>query len=245
MEVFDPIFIKLSEVYWDPFIVLAAVILVLAAFISHGRRKGFLRMLFSLASVVIAIMIGSCVTPNVAAFISEKTGFTNTVKENVASAFEEYNSVRDNSVYESQVETINSYSVPETLKSMLISNDTPEIYEKLLVSYFEDYVATYLSGLIVQILTFVVTILLIMIILKVTVLSLDFISNLPVLHFFNKLLGAFAGGAEGIFAVWLIFLILTTFVGGSLGQRFSNAVNENYILTMIYEVNPLLVFVKV
>ena len=89
MEVFDPIFIKLSEVYWDPFIVLAAVILVLAAFISHGRRKGFLRMLFSLASVVIAIMIGSCVTPNVAAFISEKTGFTNTVKENVASAFEE------------------------------------------------------------------------------------------------------------------------------------------------------------
>ena len=90
----------------------------------------------------------------------------------------------------------------------------------------------------------IVTFLVISLILHIIGGILNGIFSLPVLNLFNRVGGAALGAVQGIFVVWIIFLVLSLFWDTSWAQSGVNMVKENPVTSYLYENNLLAVFLS-
>ena len=139
-----------------------------------------------------------------------------------------------------QIKAIEMAELPEVFKSLLSDNNNDVIYEKLGVKTFAEYVGEFLSKLIIHIVAFLCTFLLVTIVLRAIIFALDIVSELPVLGFFNRLAGGVVGAAGGLIIIWLFFVVLTILYVTAFGREIYQVIQENAILNMLYENNPLM-----
>ncbi len=139
-----------------------------------------------------------------------------------------------------QIKAIEMAELPEVFKSLLSDNNNDVIYEKLGVKTFAEYVGEFLSKLIIHIVAFLCTFLLVTIVLRAIIFALDIVSELPVLGFFNRLAGGVVGAAGGLIIIWLFFVMITLLYVTAYGREIYQVIQENAILNMLYENNPLM-----
>lgn len=139
-----------------------------------------------------------------------------------------------------QIKAIEMAELPEVFKSLLSDNNNDVIYEKLGVKTFAEYVGEFLSKLIIHIAAFLCTFLLVTIVLRAIIFALDIVSELPVLGFFNRLAGGVVGAAGGLIIIWLFFVVITLLYVTAFGREIYQVIQENAILNMLYENNPLM-----
>ena len=139
-----------------------------------------------------------------------------------------------------QIKAIEMAELPEVFKSLLSDNNNDVIYEKLGVKTFAEYVGEFLSKLIIHIVAFLCTFLLVTIGLRAIIFALDIVSELPVLGFFNRLAGGVVGAAGGLIIIWLFFVVITLLYVTAFGREIYQVIQENAILNMLYENNPLM-----
>ena len=139
-----------------------------------------------------------------------------------------------------QIKAIEMAELPEVFKSLLSDNNNDVIYEKLGVKTFAEYVGEFLSKLIIHIVAFLCTFLLVTIVLSAIIFALDIVSELPVLGFFNRLAGGVVGAAGGLIIIWLFFVVITLLYVTAFGREIYQVIQENAILNMLYENNPLM-----
>ncbi|MDD3415378.1 MAG: CvpA family protein [Lachnospiraceae bacterium] len=216
-----------------------AVIIVITVSTIHGYRKGFIRIIITLISLILTIWLVSVVTPYITTYMMNHTDVYEKIKDHVEESFEEENSRRDNTIAENQIETINSYQIPSIVKNSLISNNNENVYGSLMVSAFEGYISGYIARMIINLMAFVCTFLMIYIFLKMTFLSMELIGKLPIIKGLNKLVGGVAGFAEGILLVWIGFLAATIFAGNEIGMKFFTLIDSSYFLSFLYNNNIL------
>ena len=139
-----------------------------------------------------------------------------------------------------QIKAIEMAELPEVFKSLLSDNNNDVVYEKLGVKTFAEYVGEFLSKLIIHIVAFLCTFLLVTIVLRAIIFALDIVSELPVLGFFNRLAGGVVGAAGGLIIIWLFFVVITLLYVTAFGREIYQVIQENAILNMLYENNPLM-----
>ncbi|MCC8047201.1 MAG: CvpA family protein [Clostridiales bacterium] len=139
-----------------------------------------------------------------------------------------------------QSEIINALPVPQMIKNMLINNNNEETYASLDVSGFQEYLVESLSTLILNAISFLVTILLVNLALRLAFLLLDVFAHLPVVGFANRLAGAALGLVEALFLLWIFFLILTVAETTDVGLSLMTMVNDSALLSWAYEANLFL-----
>ena len=139
-----------------------------------------------------------------------------------------------------QIKAIEMAELPEVFKSLLSDNNNDVIYEKLGVKTFAEYVGEFLSKLIIHIVAFLCPFLLVTIVLRAIIFALDIVSELPVLGFFNRLAGGVVGAAGGLIIIWLFFVVITLLYVTAFGREIYQVIQENAILNMLYENNPLM-----
>lgn len=219
---------------------LAAVLVILLVCTWHGYRKGFIKIIISFLSIILTFWLVSVVTPYISHYLVENTELYQGVKNQISEAFAEDNARYDNTIPENQMKTIQSYRVPEVMKTTLISNNNESMYETLMVSAFEDYVSSFVARVVLNVFAFVCTFLMITIFLRMTFFSMELLGRLPIVKGINKTAGLFLGFAEGILIVWVLFLGATVFAGNRVGARFFEQINENAFLSLLYNCNILL-----
>lgn len=221
-------------------VLLVLVAIVLIYFTWNGFKKGFVKLMISLVSMILTFFLVATITPTVCNFITENTRADEICRERIYEALLEKNSARENLTKDEQEETIRSYSFPEMLKRSLIEHNTEEEYKSLIVTAFADYVSGFLSKLLIKIAAFLFTYAMIMVLLQITFFSLDAITKIPVIHGINQLSGLCFGLLEGLFIVWMIFCILL-FV---MKDDFYSLIYQSKFLTLIYEENPIFKFLR-
>lgn len=221
---------------WLLMIVLA--ILIVNALI--GRKVGFIKIVFSLTSLIITLILTTMISPTVNDLMKGNEKFYNLVieKVEVLIPFEE----KDTKTNE-QVAYIEELPLPQTIKDMLIENNNTDIYKKLAVKSFKEYVSNYLASVVINAMAFILTFIVILALLWIISIALNIISKLPILNQINKTAGMLAGLIQGLIIVWIFFLIITVFGGTELGQEALKLVEENEILTFLYSNNFLLNFI--
>ena len=221
---------------WLVIIVLA--ILIVNAFI--GRKVGFIRTVFSLCSMIVAVILTIWINPYVNDFMrgNEK------IYQGISSQVEKMITLSEKQADTSeQVSIIEGMHLPQSLKDSLIENNNAQAYKALAIDNFNDYVVSYLTGLIINAMSFIITFVVILIILWVLCFTLNIISKLPLLNQINKSAGFIAGLIHGLIVVWLFFILITVFGSTQIGQQGLEMIGESQILNLIYNNNFILQFI--
>lgn len=139
-----------------------------------------------------------------------------------------------------QIREIENSMLPGFVKQLLLENNNSAIYEELGVISFPKYVAAYMSRMIINIASFLVTFILVIIIVKALMVAVDILGDLPVLGFVNHLGGAIVGLLTALLIVWLLFLIMTVAYATVAGSACFEMIEDSQLLTFLYVKNPLL-----
>lgn len=220
---------------WLLILVLAIVIL----FTLHGYHKGFIRVFFSLFSIILTIILVSSITPVVKQFLKEETPLYTTLKEKYIEKMESNEEDEETGAGEQEMEY---YGVPGILVHSLLQENSNNIEELKSQgqNVIYEYIGGYIAELTISLISFVVVFLAVTIFLRLTIFTLDIIANLPILKGFNKFAGLFAGFTEGVIIVWIIFLVITMFIGSEIGTKLGELIYQSRLLTYIYNNNYLL-----
>lgn len=246
------------------------VIIIFAIFLLRGYRKGFIKSLASMASIIVSLVLVHFATPYVTDFLKTQTpvydyilkkcqntfDMTDSTDTNDASARSEKDAdgqaaqqggapsptgtASGNIGTALQEQVIENLPIPAALKTLLKENNTPQRYTELAVKTFSEYVPGYMANLILSILSFVATWLLVISFMWLAVMMLDVISGLPVIHGINQILGLVLGFAQGLVVVWIGFLIITVFSNTDAGRQLMAMIAESPVLETLYDSNILL-----
>ena len=252
-------------------ILTGIVVIILLLFMIRGYRRGLIKSLASVISLVASVALVSFVTPYVSQFLQEQTPVYTYVMEKCQESFtvsleEEESTQKKEEVTEGtislsteketesdpvkqitgelnsqmQKKAIEELQIPDMLKNLLLNNNTEKTYKELAVNSFNDYVPKYMANLIMNIISFVVTWLIVVSFIWLAVMTLDVIANLPVIHGINQLLGLLLGAMQGLVIVWIGFLVITIFGSTPAGKQLLEMIEKSALLNQIYDINVFL-----
>lgn len=213
------------------------VLLILLAFALNGWRRGFVRVFTRMFFFLVSAALVYFATPYISQFLKDYTPVYETVREGCREMLEEDKPI------DSRLEQkmfIEEMQLPEILKKQMIQQNNDESYQGMNVTEFSDYLTGYMANLIINLLTFVITLILVNLLLRMTVLTLNNLSKLPVLHSLNQSMGAAFGLLQGLCVVWVAFLLITAFGNTGAGARLMEMIHESPILNTLYNVNIFL-----
>lgn len=209
-------------------------------------QRGMVRTAFSVCSVVLTLILGAVVNPYVSGFLTEKTPVYDTVqekcKESISGALEEQ--LEQQTDKEKQEQFIQELPLPENLKDILIKNNTEQGYNHLVAQSFGEYLSHSIAQMAVGAISLIFTFVLISIAMNILCGVLNSVFSLPVLSFINRMGGAGLGIIQGIFFVWLVFLIITLFWDAAWAKEAAELVQENSLTKYLYDHNILLHFLS-
>ena len=145
---------------------------------------------------------------------------------------------------EKENRVIDSFGFPDLITNSIKSNNTSEIYDRLAVTLFKDYISGYLSALSIKAGTFVGLFIILAVIELVLFLTISILEKIPVLRTFNRLLGMATGITLALVFVWIFFIAVMMFFGRSFGSWVFAQVRSSRILTYLFNNNILFELVK-
>jgi uncharacterized membrane protein required for colicin V production len=220
-------------------VLIILAILVINAII--GMKVGFVKTVFSLCFMIVAVILTIWINPYVNNFMRGNDQISGSISTKVETVLHLENEKEAD--VSGQTEQIEGLSLPQSIKDSLVKNNTADVYEALSVNSFKKYVTTYLSGIIINALAFIITFLVILIALWIVSIALDLISKLPLINQINKTAGLLAGIVHGLVIIWLFCILVTVFGGTEFGQKALQMIGESQFLSFIYNNNFLLQFV--
>ncbi len=227
---------------------LTAVLLVLLFGAIRGYMKGFLRIAVWFAGLIAALFIVTKISPYVSDFLINNTTLYDKLKAKIVTAYEnrDVNELPDSAAAgdAGEDEAIDAFGFPQLISDSLKTNNKSDIYEKLAVSLFKEYIAGYLSALSIKAGTFVGLFLLLAITECVIILAIKILEKIPVLRTFNRLLGMAGGITLSLVMIWLFFIAAMMFLGNSLGSWIFAQVKASRFLTYLFNNNILFDLVR-
>ncbi|NLO09998.1 MAG: hypothetical protein GX129_09065 [Clostridiales bacterium] len=210
---------------WLLIIVLG--IIIVNAFI--GRRIGFVKIVFSLFSFIMALMITAWISPSVNGMLKNNESFYEKASQRVEDMlFKEQAEATD------EEDIIESLPLPKSIKESLLENKAKQ------EANIKSYITAHVTDIAINALAFVITFAVVFVGLWVISIALNIISKLPILNQLNKLTGLLVGGLQGVIIVWILFIIITIFSGTELGGTASEQIESSVILSFLYDKNFLL-----
>ncbi len=221
-------------------LVVVAIILTGSALV--GRRVGFIKTVFSLFSLIVAIFVTIWIHPFVSDFMRNNEKLNEYIAQKVEKVLLVEADDKEPTLNE-EVSYIEKLPLPQSIRDTLIQNNNKEVYKTLATDTFKDYLSSYLTRIIINGLSFVGTFFAILVILWAACFALNIISKLPILNQVNKSAGLLAGLVHGLAIVWVFFIVITVFGGTDIGRDALRMIEENQVLSFIYDNNLLLGFV--
>jgi len=238
---------------------LAGVILILIIFALIGWRKGVIRLVLSLVSMII--------TPLATTAIKNNTNIDENIAQSIYTVLYENKEVDeyfedkqvltggvDISQVESHIQTVtdvvaevgDKINLPESLTEAVKAMPDSE-----LMSVIREYgeasvkeitirlIALRLADIVLTAIAYLVIMVVVSIVLRVVVAATGLIRRLPVIKQADKLGGLIVGLVEGIAVVWIFFTVVTAISGTQAASNILVQIHGNAILEALYNCNPI------
>lgn len=139
-----------------------------------------------------------------------------------------------------QIAAIEGADLPDVFKNLLLENNNSEVYQKLGVTTFAEYVSKYFAKLVIEIIAFLITFLFATIVIRAVVFALDFVTALPVLGILNRLAGVLVGSTISFIIVGILFIVITLLYTTTIGKQAMGMIREDQILSFLYDNNIIM-----
>ncbi len=219
------------------------ILVIIGLSILNGFIKGFIKTLFGLTSLLIAVILTWMITPYVSQMVIDETSFDEMISEKVVELLDIEKLVNVSMNTEEATDAIEGLSLPGNLVESLIENYTPQIIEGLNSSGVGDYIGGALSVVAVNALVYLVVFVVISLALNAVVTLLDLVARLPVLKQMNKAGGVAIGLVIGVVIVWIGTLGLSFVISIQSTSTLSELIESSVFTKLFYYNNPLQHFV--
>lgn len=233
----------------ENWLLIVVGIIFLISFI-WGMSQGVLRIAVSLFATVVTIVLVTVLVPTACDFVEEKTSIGATVSSVIVSAITPSDNTDTGSAdpeegtkelsQQEQVNAVEGSPFPVFVKKNLLENNNSEIYSRLGVNTFYDYVGSYVGNLIIRIVVFLLVYAVLRVFIRIIMNMIDVISELPVLRGVNRLTGGIVGLGIGLVSVWIFFLVITIIYATAFGQECFRQIEGNAVLSMLYQNDVIL-----
>ena len=213
-----------------------------------GYKRGFLKIVVSLVSTLLCIVLVMFISPSVSKWIQESTPLRETIQNKcVEWIVPDGESVEDllqlDLSRENERTLIEGADLPEVLQNMLWENNNSEAYAALGAETFGEYIGAYVAKVIADVVAFLVTFIAVFIIIRVVLGMLKIVDKIPLVGGTNRLLGGAIGADMGIFIIWILFIVITLLYNTPLGVACLEDIAESEILTKLYDSNILMKYI--
>ncbi|MGN0354161.1 MAG: CvpA family protein [Muricoprocola sp.] len=207
-------------------------------FMFRGYRKGMIRTLAASVSLIFSVVLVSFVNPYVTEFLENQTPVYQILIEKceVVVPLESVERAGE----QMQEQAIDSLPFPELIRNLLRTNNTEEVYKELAVKNLRDYITHFMADLLIKLISFVLSWLLIYCAIRVLMIVLNVVTELPVIHGVNHLLGIGLGMIEALLIVWILFLVITIVSNTELGMAWMKMIWDSKALRFLYDKNVFL-----
>lgn len=234
-----------------------AVVIVMLCCAYYGYKKGIVRIVFSIGSLIIAIALASILTPYINQYLRYNTTLYTNIEEKcielLSKSDEQGNDPQNDegsSLDDESVTTEDGQAQQTEVQSILDEQQLPtslkDSIEKMSLSVEEQAhsaqtaVAGSIADMALSAICFVATLLIIRIVLMILSRVLNIITKLPIIHGLNQFAGLVFGLAEGLLIVWIFFIFLTCILQTEFGQSCVEMIVENEVLTYLFDHNLLM-----
>ncbi|MBQ2983049.1 MAG: CvpA family protein [Lachnospiraceae bacterium] len=215
------------------YIILIGVVAVIGLFALVGYKKGMVKIVLSMIAMAVTYILAAALTIPVSMALKTATPVYTTIEESVEKMVKEAK-IDDTKLDITAIEKLN---LPSQIEEKLMDGA-----EKVTTG-FNKYLVSSISNYILKALTFFILFVVIYIVLSIIIKVFDFVSKLPLLNTVNKAGGLAVGAAQGLIIVWIGCLVITAFGDKAWAQEAFRQVNDNKLLTFIYENNPIIFLV--
>ncbi|MBQ6362321.1 MAG: CvpA family protein [Lachnospiraceae bacterium] len=223
---------------------LAAAVAVPVLFAIRGYRRGIVRSILSLVSIILTFFLVGVLQPYVSDAIEKYTPLETMVRESVEDVMKTRilnelalpgDPLGESGVFqgmeitgEQQTDWMNICEIPEGFQEGI------GVTAKEAAEDFIERVSTYITEGIMRILVFLITFAIVYLVIRFAALAVMAIAHLPGIRTVNQMLGGVFGLCEGFLVLWLITLFVTLLLPSDLGQIVISGINSNPLLAALY-----------
>ncbi len=136
-----------------------------------------------------------------------------------------------------QTRLIQNLPVPAFLKRLILTYNNSQGYTRLGAENFGDYLARFIASVILNIIAFLVTLAVVHLIVWGLLSTVDLAAHFPLLRTVNHIGGLAVGLIQGLFVVWMIFLVISLLSGTQIGIVMMEMIDESVLLRPMYQSN--------
>ncbi len=207
-------------------------IIILILFCGWGMKKGLVKSIYSLGSLILSLILALTLYPAVSDFLQESVVY-DYVQINVYKVF---NEEQNETVVDK--ETKNSLNLPGSLQETIYGT------AKEAASAVKESVAESVAVLAIKILSILVVFILVKILLWVLLKLLNAVSKLPIIRTANKLLGGITGLVYGVLLIYVILAVFTFTTTLNALNKPTELILQSKYVSVMYHQNILLNFLK-
>lgn len=130
--------------------------------------------------------------------------------------------------------------LPNMFSLETLAGTDSDIYRMLYLSGFGEAAEEYVYSFVSRVLALVITYMVVRILLKTVVLSLELMVKVPGLSLLNRLLGSAFGLLQQLLVLWMVFLVLAIFSHTGWGESLCELIRQSMCMEYLYEHNILL-----
>lgn len=218
---------------------LLSTIGLLAVCMFHGYKCGLVRMIFSVSSFLLTVVLVYVFAPAGVRLLQNNQKLYDAVKSPITDVLEE--------------KIDGTFTIEEMLQShYMLQGVSEEIINAIEESGFaqkdvlnmkvQEIMADCVTLKVIEFLVHLGLFLLIYTLLRVVSLILISVTNLPVVHEANQLAGCLLGMLEGMAVIWLFFIVVTIFSTSDWAVSCFEMIENSVILSTLYAYNPITYF---
>lgn len=217
------------------------VLIILLWNVIRGARKGFIKVIFSLVSMVVVLGFAVIATPRISNYLIEKTEIYHTIEEKCEQKIKERAAEKIESEGNSLESLLNEIGIvlPGETADHLGSTVGGAVQDTLETTGVYAQASAMIARAIVNGISFLVALIIGALIVAIIRKLLDLLTDLPGLKTVNRALGVVAGAVQGLIIVWVLLYIVGIVAGFDTTGGMMAMINESKLLTWLYDNNLL------
>lgn len=201
--------------------------------------QGLFKVVVSVASLVLGIVIGIYVAPHLSRYIEKNTLADEKIAAYITEQLEFEDAGKDTSKGV-QVAIINGLPLPDEMKESILNNNNSEMYEILEVYSVYDYIAKSVAVLILNAGVFLFLVFFCRMFIYFFIKGLGGFTQLPIVRSIDKIGGALLGAVKGIIYIWIFFVVVSLTSTAAWSQEIITQIGASAPLKLLYDNNILL-----
>ena len=210
-------------------------LLIIVALAVLGFARGLITSVWHLAGAIIVIFLTIVLAPTVAGFLNNNEKIHSRIYEKVEQTI--HIEVSEGG-YLNMDKIVEELNLPEAVEKIFKdslkdkSSEQESKQQDMVKNFYEKVTGSIITGI-----SYIVTLILVIIITAILVWLLNKFFELPGLNTVNKVGGLIFGLAEGVIIVWAACGIITVFAATEFGSTVIGQIQENPVLKYFYDHN--------